>query len=519
VSLCATASFAQTGSESASVNPYPLIFSESFEDTSATKALWSAVESCSFCGGRAGKGILIENSVPGASKIIATPLSLKNVRGNTIALAADIKAERVSLPPNSWNGIKVMLRIDLDNGKSVWPQVAVGVKTFDWFNKSALITVPSNAAKVLLELGLEQSTGKVWFDGVTVRLLINSTAFPPPRDQAIPIEKFHSLPALRGAMVATSITQDGLRVLGKEWNANIIRWQLGGWDPAKGLTKSDYDVELENELKKLDNILGWCREYGLMVVVDLHSLSRMCFINVAAQNKLIETWEKIAARYRNEGSIWAYDIVNEPTQREHSGADGVLIWEDLAEKVAHKIRLVDPVKPIIVESLFAGPEGFHDLRPLDFSIPRIIYSAHMYTPTAFTHQGVHPEDSIPCVYPGTINGTLWDKDRLIDALKPVKEFQDKYRVPVFIGEFGAVRWAPSNSAYNYLKDCIDIFELYGWDWCYHAFREWQGWSVEHNEDRNNLTLSEVSNKRQQLLRMLFKKNIKPISGANNTVSR
>lgn len=32
---------------------------------------------------------------------------------------------------------------------------------------------------------------------------------------------------------------------------------------------------------------------------------------------------------------------------------------------------------------------------------------------------------------------------------------------------------------RYLADVIDLFEEYGWDWSYHAFREWAGWSVEH----------------------------------------
>jgi len=104
---------------------------------------------------------------------------------------------------------------------------------------------------------------------------------------------------------------------------------------------------------------------------------------------------------------------------------------------------------------------------------------------------------------------MWNKERLIDALRPVKEFQNKYRVPIFIGEFSAVRWAPSNTALNYLKGCIEVFESYGWDWCYHAFREWHGWSVEHSENRNELIPTQVPNKRQLLLRSYFKKNIIP----------
>jgi hypothetical protein len=38
-------------------------------------------------------------------------------------------------------------------------------------------------------------------------------------------------------------------------------------------------------------------------------------------------------------------------------------------------------------------------------------------------------------------------------------------------------------AVNHLRDCIDLFEEYGWDWTYHAYREWDGGSVEHGVNR------------------------------------
>ena len=46
-----------------------------------------------------------------------------------------------------------------------------------------------------------------------------------------------------------------------------------------------------------------------------------------------------------------------------------------------------------------------------------------------------------------------------------------------MGEFSAVAWAPG--AADWLRDAISLFEEYGWDWTYHAFREWPPWSVEH----------------------------------------
>ena len=59
----------------------------------------------------------------------------------------------------------------------------------------------------------------------------------------------------------------------------------------------------------------------------------------------------------------------------------------------------------------------------------------------------------------------------------MRNFQLKYGARIYVGEFSAVRWAPG--ADRYLEDCISIFEEYGWDWSYHAFRESKTWDVEY----------------------------------------
>jgi len=50
-----------------------------------------------------------------------------------------------------------------------------------------------------------------------------------------------------------------------------------------------------------------------------------------------------------------------------------------------------------------------------------------------------------------------------------------------------------------LRDCIEVFEEYGWDWTYHAFREWQGWSVEHESTTPGKLTPSKDNPRKQVL--------------------
>ena len=98
----------------------------------------------------------------------------------------------------------------------------------------------------------------------------------------------------------------------------------------------------------------------------------------------------------------------------------------------------------------------------------------MYKPLAYTHQGVMWKQGELRTYPDESKG--WNKDYLRACLKPVRDFQLRHGAKIYAGEFSAVAWAPG--ADQYLRDCIDLFEEYGWDWTYHAFRESGVWNVE-----------------------------------------
>ena len=73
-----------------------------------------------------------------------------------------------------------------------------------------------------------------------------------------------------------------------------------------------------------------------------------------------------------------------------------------------------------------------------------------------------------------------------------------------------VRWAPG--AERWLDDAISIFEEHGWDWSYHAFREYDGWSVEHGSDKSDRTVKETT-PRKELLLKYFGRNVQPVPGS------
>ena len=490
-----------------------VVFATDFEGTNAL-AGWSGPATLA-AGCQSDRSLCVDRAA-----LVQRTLPVERLRGCVLFCSALIKADNVSEKPQPYNGVKFMVPIVTPDGRE-WPAAKIGTGSFDWQKVSFTVRVPADATAMRLCLGLEAVTGKVWFDDV--RIVVRRPPLPPAPARAAdgPVFKGHDLPRLRGAMISPNIDEASLRKLGAEWNANIIRWQLvrhthRGTVP---FTLADYDAWLEGELARLDAALPLCEQYGLMVVVDLHSppggqatdggyagSDGSLFADKVCQEKFVEVWQKMARRYKDSRVVWGYDLANEPVEDEvaESAAD----WQELAGRAARAVRAIDPRHAIIVEpAKGGGPGGLKDLRPLDVS--GVVYSVHMYLPHAFTHQGVHGDASKRWVYPGDIAGQHWDKTALEAALQPVVKFQRCYGVHMYIGEFSAIRWAPEGSAYRYLKDLIELFEAHGWDWSYHAFREWSGWSVEHGEDRANTQPSPTPTEREKLLREWFAKNRKP----------
>jgi hypothetical protein len=503
--------------------PYPrgqVVFQADFEG-SAALAGWSG--NGRLVGDQQSQVLSIERPAKGraGSATVSRRLPVEGLRGYLVYVSARVKAENVSEKPNPWNGIKVMAPMVAKDGSKLWPQAEIGVGTFDWVRVSFPVRVPLDAKEWSLTLGLEAVTGKAWFDDVRI-----TVRKPPvivrPQPPAGAVYKGHSLPRLRGAMISPSVDEASLRVLGEKWNANLIRWQLirtRRTNAADPLDLAAYDHWLAGELQKLDSVLPWCEKYGLLVVVDLHSppgggftsggyagSGQGLFTSAACQKKFVEVWQHIARRYRDARCVWGYDLANEPV--ENVVAEDLLDWEELALRTARAIRTIDADRTIIVEpDQWGNPEALRHFQPLD--VPNVVYSVHMYLPHRFTHQGVHNPSDPPLVYPGTIDGQFWDKEKIEQALAPVVEFQKRYGVHVYIGEFSAIRWAPDNSAYRYLSDLVDVFESHGWDWSYHAFREWDGWSVEHGSQRADRSRAAEPTDREKLLRLWFAKNRKP----------
>jgi len=496
-----------------------LVYKSNFSDP-AERAKWSTAPFAAWVPeGKDGKTVL-KVTVPSTEKPghhkISMPIDLKPYQGMQLYLTCKAKAKNVTKAPQSYNGVKWMLHYK-SPAREFWGNQNDVHGTFDWKELGFTANVEEGVESSELYLGLEMCTGEVSFDELEIVVSKGKSQIVRPAPMANPPPPYtghDGIPRLRGAMSPNQFKDEDFQVFANEWNANLVRWQITRfWGKANTDTDLvEYDKWIDEEMADLDKLLEAALKYRFKVVIDLHSppggryedRSMRMFYEQKYNDHFVEIWEKLASRYKGHPAVWGYDLVNEPVEGKPApeGMDS----HATQTRAAKAIRKIDPKTAIIVESLeWDAPRAYAEMTPFD--VPNVVYQVHMYEPGQFTHQGVH-NNPTGVVYPGKIGSVEYDKEALRKVLKPVRDFQLAYNVQIYVGEFSAARWAPGSA--KYLSDCIDIFEDYGWDWSYHAFREWDGWSVEHGSDPQDHKPTVEPTDRKQLLLSWFKKNQKPV---------
>jgi aryl-phospho-beta-D-glucosidase BglC (GH1 family) len=247
-------------------------------------------------------------------------------------------------------------------------------------------------------------------------------------------------------------------------------------------TCTDYGIS-SNDLAYAKQVISYGAKYKFHVVLALTPLpdgnKAEYWDNPTLQMSIIQNWQKVASTFRNEPVVIGYDLINEPVPPGNTSASQAATWINFASQLIPAIRRVDREHAIIVEvAPWDLPKGFSQLTtPLPF--PNLIYSLHFYDPHELTHQGL-PNVPGTYEYPSAANSGIgaWDKARLSTQLDPVRAFSRKYQVPIYVGEFSSIRWAPNNSSYRYIKDVTELFDAEGWSWTYHQYRGWNGWDAE-----------------------------------------
>lgn len=257
----------------------------------------------------------------------------------------------------------------------------------------------------------------------------------------------------RGAQSAPNVTVENINAL-MATDANIVRYQFDPnyWD--ESLVILDYVIAAAKARNKRV-VLNISRPLaGTNPVTDL-----------AARSTFKSMWSSLAIRYDQEETVLAFGILNEPS------GSGQQVNQFMLE-VHQVIRSISPKKRIAVTCPHSDPSIFYKTKFIRGD-ENVWYEVHMYLPMKLTHQGISGN-----LYPKSYPTALWNKPFLIDKLDHVRRFQNENKARIYVGEFSISNFASDSSRVNYLRDCISIFERYGWNWTYHAWREASVWDVE-----------------------------------------
>ena len=302
--------------------------------------------------------------------------------------------------------------------------------------------------------------------------------------------------------------------------ANLIRFQMNGngvEKPSRVETKEEklawFDKWISAKVNLLEReLVPWARKYGVKIVVDMHDSpggrdpkkdSQVCmYYDADYAAKFVETWESIARRLAPHSDVlYGYDLFNEPNEADEP-IEGCDYWT-LQVRAGQAVRRADAKTPIIIAAKnWDLPRGFRHLKPVP--LENVIYQVHVYDPHEFTHQGIGNANWTR--YPGADpkTGRVYDRNFIRRELEPVVEFQKRHGVKIYVGEFSAIGYA--DGAADYIADVISILEEQGWDWTYHAWREWSGWSAEHvcvDREKKTFVASTEETDRMRVLKAGF----------------
>ena len=112
----------------------------------------------------------------------------------------------------------------------------------------------------------------------------------------------------------------------------------------------------------IDRAIGWAKAHDIKLILDIHAAPGgqtgvnhddgvgypLTFYVPEFQRRTITLWRAIAARYKDETTVLAYDLLNEPISPYHDVDYLNPRLEPLYQKIAEAIREVDPNHPIIL---------------------------------------------------------------------------------------------------------------------------------------------------------------------------
>lgn len=268
---------------------------------------------------------------------------------------------------------------------------------------------------------------------------------------------------------------------GSAWDRVSNGWSSTADCQAAFLVTRATDAEpYTAQMAKLKGLLDLCALYNINVIVNVNRcVGRYNFeLHQDAMDEHEKVWgyiiDEVATGYP---ALWGCEISNECGSNDYETTADWIYWEETTV-------------PAVLAIIRAGWSGWvlHDPRDRNYTIDghlsmeldyldtvtllndsKIIYVQHMYYPLMYCQNDTYT-DYDNAEYPVTkiplVTGDILTKADLVTYLTPLVNFKTNNSVPIMVGEFSTIRWIDGKD--QWIIDCLDLFETYGFNWCYHG---------------------------------------------------
>jgi len=277
----------------------------------------------------------------------------------------------------------------------------------------------------------------------------------------------------------------------------ILQWKKGEYPRANYNEHVNSYLKDMNSLEIFDYVVDQCRANGIKIMIDIHSaetdasghIAPLWYTNKISEADYLASLSWMANRYRNDDTIIAYDLKNEPHGA--AGDNSRAIWNNstdsnnwkyIAEKAALSVLSKNPNALVLVEGIQVYPkdiktnknylsknEGDYyntwwgaNLRGVkDFPLElgkhqnKLVYSPHDYGPAVFAQPWFEKSFTMDSLY----NDSWKDNWMYI---------HEDNIAPILIGEWGGFMASPNLKWMTFLRSFIIKNKLHHTFWCFNA---------------------------------------------------
>ena len=277
----------------------------------------------------------------------------------------------------------------------------------------------------------------------------------------------------------------------------ILQWESGIYPKANYNDYINPYLDGMNSLEIFDYVVGQCRANGIKIMIDIHSaetnaaghFAPLWYTDKISEADFLTSLSWIANRYKNDDTIIAYDLKNEP-----HGAVGDTVraiwndssnpnnWKYVAEKAALAVLSKNPNALVMVEGIQIYPKdinanrdykssSIHDyhntwwggnLRGVkDFPVElgqyqnKLVYSPHDYGPAVSAQPWFEKSFTMESLYED-----CWRDNWMF--------IHEDDIAPLLIGEWGGFMTSPNLKWMTYFRDFVIENRLHHTFWCYNA---------------------------------------------------